>query len=318
MQVHALHIRFAYQYGNNKLIGHISHRLRILGFAFPHSQSYADMSAMNDSVIIGDRYVLKTGEAGASRLELLDRVYGPDAKRFLSQIGIPRGGRAADIGCGTGTMTVWLAKAVGSEGEAVGLDISADQTRIAAQRAFAQGAGNVRFGEASAYETDLPRASFDIVHCRYLLCHLTRPVDALREMASLLKPGGALACFDADLTSLFSVPPSRAYARVREIFMATGFARGVDYALGLKLPRLFRSCGFAEPEIAFIQPAYFRGEEKRLWEHSFLEAAPAMITAGTTSQDEVTILAAELAQIARDESIFVAQARMPAVWARRA
>src|SRR5258708_2046878 len=141
---------------------------------------------------VGDRYVLETGEAGARRLEILDRVYGAETQRVLSQIGIPRGGRAADIGCGTGTMTVWLAKAVGSEGEVVGLDISADQTRIAAQRAFAQGAGNVRFDETSAYETDLPRASFDIVHCRYLLCHLTRPVDALRAMASLVRPGRAV------------------------------------------------------------------------------------------------------------------------------
>jgi ubiquinone/menaquinone biosynthesis C-methylase UbiE len=267
---------------------------------------------------VGDRYVLKTGEAGARRLEILDRVYGAETQRVLSQIGIPRGGRAADIGCGTGTMTAWLAKAVGSEGEVVGLDISADQTRIAAQRAFARGAGSVRFGEASAYDTNLPRASFDIVHCRYLLCHLTRPVDALREMASLVKPGGALACFDADLTSLFSVPPSKAYARVSEIFMATGIARGVDYALGLKLPRLFQSCGLAQPEIAFIQPAYLRGEEKRLWEFSFLEASPAMIAAGMTSRDEVSALATELEKIARDETVLVAQSRMPVVWARRA
>jgi ubiquinone/menaquinone biosynthesis C-methylase UbiE len=272
---------------------------------------------MNEGVV-GDRYVLKTGEAGARRLEMLDRVYGPDTQRLLSQIGIPRGGSAADIGCGTGTTSVWLAKAVGPNGEVVALDISVDQTKIAAQRASARGAGNIRFGEASAYETGLPRSSFDIVHCRFLLCHLTRPMDALREMASLLKPGGALVCFDADLSSLFSVPHSKCYARVSEIFIATGHARSVDYALGLKLPRLFQSCGFAEPEVAFIQPAYLRGEEKRLWEYSFLEAAPAMIAAGTTSQDEVTTLTAELAQIARDESIFVAQARMPAVWARHA
>jgi ubiquinone/menaquinone biosynthesis C-methylase UbiE len=266
----------------------------------------------------GDRYVLKTGEAGARRLEILDRVYGAETQRVLSQIGIPPGGSAADIGCGTGTTSVWLAQAVGPEGEVVALDISVDQTKIAAQRASARGAANIRFGQASAYETGLPRSSFDIVHCRFLLCHLTRPMDALREMASLLKPGGALACFDADLTSLFSVPHSKSYARISEIFIATGHARGVDYALGLKLPKLLLSCGFTEPEVAFIQPAYLRGEEKRLWEYSFLEAAPAMITAGMTSQDEVATLAAELAQIAQDESIFVAQARMPAAWARKA
>src|SRR5262249_13083861 len=269
------------------------------------------------ATLASDRYVLKTGEAGAGRLELLDRVCGPETQRILSQIGIPPGGKVADIGCGIGTTTVWLAKAVGPRGEVAAVDISADQMKIAAQRAAALGVTNISFAEASAYETGLPRSSFDIIHCRFLLCHLARPMDALRELASLLKPGGVLACFDCDLTSLFSVPHTSTYARVSEILLATGIARGVDFALGLKLPRLFHSCGFAQPEIAFIQPGFLRGEEKRLWEYSFLEASPATVAAGITSQNEVRSLAAELEQIARDETILVAQTRMPVAWARR-
>jgi len=276
------------------------------------------LRAMNTSKSVGDRYVLATGEAGARRLELLDRIYGPETQRILSKIGIPQAGRAADIACGTGSTTVWLAKEVGPEGEVVGLDVSADQIKVAAQRAATQGATNIRFVEASAYDTGLARSAFDIVHCRLLLCHLMRPMEALREMASLVRSGGTLICFDLDYPSLFSVPYSRCYARISEIFMATGASRGVDYALGLKLPRLFQGCGFAEPEVEFIQPVRLRGEEKRMSAYTFLEAAPAMIESGIVSQQEVNALVAELEQVAQDETVLVAQARMPVVWARRA
>src|SRR5262245_53123199 len=123
---------------------------------------------MSGATLPGDEYVLQTGEAGAYRLELLDRVYGPETRRILWEIGIPPGAMVADIGCGTGTTTVWLAKAIGSQGEVAAVDISTDQMKIAAQRATAHGVANIRFGEASAYDTGLPRSSFDIVHCRFL------------------------------------------------------------------------------------------------------------------------------------------------------
>ena len=57
---------------------------------------------------VGDRYILATGAEGAARLALLDSVYGPDATRIMTGIGIPRGGRVADIGCGTGNTTRWF------------------------------------------------------------------------------------------------------------------------------------------------------------------------------------------------------------------
>src|SRR5436190_1149938 len=91
------------------------------------------LALKNTGNTVGDSYVLKTGEAGARRLELLDRVYGPETRRVLSQIGIPRGGRAADIACGTGTTTAWLAKAVGPDGDVTAVDISVDQLKLATQ-----------------------------------------------------------------------------------------------------------------------------------------------------------------------------------------
>jgi len=104
---------------------------------------------------------------------------------------------------------------------------------------------------------------------------------------------------------------------VQELIAAAGQRRGTDDMLGLKLPRLFLQAGLVEPEIAFIHPVYLRGERKRLWEYSFLEASPHFVRSGLTNEAEVGRLSAELAMVAADETISVAQGRMPVTWARK-
>jgi SAM-dependent methyltransferase len=267
--------------------------------------------------IVSDGYVLATGASGAARLALLDEVYGPDAHRIMTRIGIPRGARIADIGCGTGNTTRWFARAVGPSGEVTAVDVSADQLAIAQCNAEADHHANIQFVNASTYDTGLPRNHFDVAHCRLLLCHLTRPLDALREMAAIVRPGGIVICFDLDITGLVSFPPTDCYTRVQALIAASSRQRGTDSTLGVKLPRLFLEAALVEPEVAFIHPVYLRGELKRLWERSFLEASPHYIRSGLTDEGEVERLSVELANVAADETISVAQGCMPVTWARK-
>lgn len=272
---------------------------------------------MTIEAVVDDRYILATGVEGAARLALLDQVYGPDAERIMTAIGIPHGGRVADIGCGTGNTTRWFANKVGPEGQITAVDASADQLAVAQNMAETGGLGNIRFVRATACDMGLPRDHFDVVHCRLLLCHLVRPLDALHEMAAITRPGGLVICFDADLTGLFSVPDTECYVRLQALLASHQRLRGIDDALGLNLPFLFRQVGLIEPDIAFIHPVYLRGEQKRLWEYSFLEASPHFVSSGLTSEAELKRISAELAAVAADETISVAQARMPAAWAHK-
>ena len=265
----------------------------------------------------GDIYYLATGSAGEKRLALLEDVYGPDSTRIMLSIGIPRGSHVADLGCGTGNTLCWFADQVGGEGEVTGLDVSADQLAIAKARAEAGGYRNIRLKEGSVYETGLPRGAFDVVHCRFVLCHLTRPMDALREMVALARPGGLVIVFDVDMGGLFSVPPTPAYQRMCELIHARVRLRGSDCLLGPKLPRMFLEAGLAAPETALVHPIYLRGERKRLWEYSFLEASAYMLENRICTEAELTALAAELAAVAADETVAVAQATMPVTWARK-
>ncbi len=270
---------------------------------------------------IGDNYALATGAAGAGRLALLDEVYGPDAARIMRAIGIPQarphGGRIADLGCGTGNTARWFAREIGAEGEVTGVDVSADQLAVAAEQAAAEGIRNLRLIEANVYDTGLPRDAFDVVHCRLVLCHLVRPMDVMREIAALAKPGGLAIVSDIDVGGLASVPSTTAYERMREMFKLRGQRRGTDPTIGPKLPPMFLDVGLVSPEIAIVHPIYLRGERKRLWEYTLFESSQFMIEYGVCDQAELDRLAIELAAIAADETIAVAQAPMSVVWARK-
>src|SRR5262249_31271185 len=116
-------------------------------------------------------YVLATGEAAAYRLRILHGLYGPGSRRVLLEAGLRRGMRVADLGGGVGMVTALLAELVGPEGHVVGIDASAAQLAQACER-MPPGGKNVGLVHASATDTGLPPATFDLVYCRFLLLHL--------------------------------------------------------------------------------------------------------------------------------------------------
>jgi SAM-dependent methyltransferase len=260
-------------------------------------------------------YVLATGEAAAYRLHLLHNLYGPGTRRVLLEAGLRPGMRVADLGCGVGMVTALLADLVGPQGHAVGIDASAAQLAQARHRLHGRGS-NTSFVEASAAGTGLPRASFDLVYCRFLLIHLPEPERALREMRSLLKPGGTLVCEDGDLTAAGSEPPS-ALGAFADLFGRLGPSRGVDYTLGRRLYHMVLAAGFPIPEITFNQPVRARGEDKRLLELSVAEAAPAFVGAGLITADEMEHTLVKMRRLAADETVVALMPRMAQVWARK-
>lgn len=259
-----------------------------------------------------DRYVLGTGEAAADRLRILHRAYGPGTRRFLGLAGLKPGMRVADVGCGVGQVTVDLAEQVGPKGHVIGVDVSRAQLAQADRLAHQLQLTNVSWVEASALSTRLASGSFDLVYCRYLLLHLVEPEAALAEMHRLLRPGGILVCEDGDLTSAGSEPPS-ALGAFAELFNSLGRSRRVDYTLGRRLYQMVMAAGFASPEIAFNQPVFARGEEKRLLELSVAEAGPALVEAGLLTPRSLRniLLAMEIAAV--DETVVAILPRMAQV-----
>jgi SAM-dependent methyltransferase len=260
-------------------------------------------------------YVLATGQAASDRLRILHNVYGPGARTLLTRAGIQPGMKVADLGCGVGMTTRLLAELVGGTGQVVGIDYSAAQIEEA-RTLTPSSKSNVSFVEASATDTGLPRMSFDLVYCRFLLIHLTEPELAIREMYDLLKPGGILVIEDGDLTSAGSEPSSKLHA-FSELFGGLGPKWGVDYTLGRRLFRMVLAANFSQPEIMFNQPVFARGENKRLLELSVSEAAAAFVEAGLITSEHLKQTLVEMRHLADDESIVGVMPRMSQVWARK-
>jgi ubiquinone/menaquinone biosynthesis C-methylase UbiE len=94
----------------------------------------------------------------------------------------------ADLGCGTGTLSVLLA----AEGYAVtGLDFAPEMIRAARAKARAAGL-SARFELSDAAAPTLPAGSFDVVLARHVLWAMPDVSGALEAWLRLLVPGGRL------------------------------------------------------------------------------------------------------------------------------
>jgi hypothetical protein len=91
----------------------------------------------------------------------------------------------------------------------------------------------------------------------------------------------------------------------------------LDSYIGLKLPNLLRAAKFSHPNVRVNQLAFLRGEEKGFWEITLREAAPAILTAGASTPDELESICKEMQTIANDEKILLMLARVTQVWAQR-
>ena len=110
------------------------------------------------------------------------------AWRDLLLDALPTGpARVADLGSGTGTLSLLLAE----HGHTVdGVDVSPEMVRLAREKA-AEVRG-VRFVEADASAPPLEPASYDAVLCRHVLWAMPDPAATLGRWVDLLAPGGRL------------------------------------------------------------------------------------------------------------------------------
>jgi SAM-dependent methyltransferase len=204
---------------------------------------------------------------------------------------------------------------VGPTGKVIGVDYSAAQVEQA-RALLPNELSNVRFVEASATATGLPKQAFDLVYCRFLLIHLPEPEAALREMYELLKPEGIIAVEDGDLTSADSEPTST-LREFSNLFGALGPKWGVDYTLGRRLFHMVVEANFSQVDVTLNQPVFAHGENKRLLELSVAEAGPSFVAAGLITAEQLTETIAEMQRLNEDKTVLALMPRMSQVWARK-
>ena len=272
---------------------------------------------MNAPAHARNRYVLATGAEAAARLRVVHAVHGPDTRHLLTRVGLTRGMRAADIGCGVGVITHWMARRVGPTGSVTGVDISADQIAAARNATPRHLAHRVQFVAAPGEDTGLPGDHFDLTFCRFLLMHSADPEGCLREMVRITRPGGVIVCEEGDFSSPFCDPPSRAFDRSFELYRALGASRGLDFIIGRRLYRLFLQMGLPEPGVRLVQPVFAKEPGKDLPRWTLEEFAQSAIEAGLTTPAEIAELLVEMARLTKDPTVLFGMARMTQVWATK-
>jgi ubiquinone/menaquinone biosynthesis C-methylase UbiE len=101
------------------------------------------------------------------------------------------GTQVLDVGCGFGDVTSTLARRLGPNGTAFGVDVAERFVELARKDALAEGLDNARFLRADV-QADALGGPYDMVFSRFGTMFFANPVAAMRNLKRALKPGGSL------------------------------------------------------------------------------------------------------------------------------
>jgi len=131
-----------------------------------------------------EQATLWNGRAGCAWVEaqeLLDQVFKPFEDLLVEAVSAGPGGRVLDVGCGTGTATLAVARLLGAKGLCIGIDIS--DPMIAAARSRAEREGTpANFICADAQRHTFEPASFDMIISRFGVMFFDDSVRALENL----------------------------------------------------------------------------------------------------------------------------------------
>jgi protein-L-isoaspartate O-methyltransferase len=161
----------------------------------------------------------------------------------------PAGSRVLEAGCGVGAQTVTLARH--SPGAQItSIDVSETSLATAAAAVEAAGLTNVTFQRADLFARPFPPASFDHVFVCFVLEHLAAPLEALRALDTMLKPGGTLTVIEGDHGSAYYHPRSDRAQRAIQCLIDLQAGGGGDALIGRALYPLVSGAGFADVQVS--------------------------------------------------------------------
>lgn len=204
----------------------------------------------------------------------------------------PSGSRVLEAGCGVGAQTVTLAQ--NSPGALItSCDVSEASLAEAGRRAEEAGLKNVRFEQADIFRLPFRRESFDHVFVCFVLEHLPRPLEALRALGTVIRPGGTITVIEGDHGSAYFHPDSAAARRAIQCQVELQRRAGGNANVGRALYPLLREAGYRQvrvsPRMVYVdaaRPGLVDGFTRRTFTAMIEGVREAAVEAGLMSAAE--------------------------------
>jgi ubiquinone/menaquinone biosynthesis C-methylase UbiE len=136
------------------------------------------------------------GAAGADWLDRPEREKEENPEGALDAIGIRPGMIVADIGAGTGYMSLRLAKRVGPTGKVYANDIQSEMLRRLRQNADKAKLKNIETVLGTDVDPKLPAGQLDLVLLVDVYHEFSQPQKMLQKIRETLKPTGRLVLLE--------------------------------------------------------------------------------------------------------------------------
>ncbi len=159
---------------------------------------------------------------------MLEEIFDPFSLRNLERLGIRPGWRCLEVGAGAGSIARRMGELAGP-GNVVATDVSTHYLAPLAETGIMVLRHDVTADQAPG--------EFDVIHCRFVLDHLPERDEAIKRMASWLKPDGWLL-IEAGTTApeLSSHPAVRRAMEALNRVLSESIGTGTTWGRTLPLP----------------------------------------------------------------------------------
>jgi SAM-dependent methyltransferase len=192
-----------------------------------------------------------------------------------------------DVGCGTGAITADIARAVGPDGMAVGID--RDDANVAGAIRQYGGMKNLRFENVDILVfSDRFKTRFDIVTAARTIQWISEPQHAISNMKKAAKQGGQVIVLDYNLDETRWEPePPVSFLRFYQAFLDWRSVNHWDNRTASNLTAMFHSEGLVDvanhPSDELVRrgdPEFLDPYASGIWLYVIQTLGPNLVDAG--------------------------------------
>ena len=191
-------------------------------------------------------------ETELNRLKAQVELFWEKELKRYKEFGLKDGMSVIELGCGPGFVIEKLMDAF-PRVNITGMELDPFLVQYARDYLQAKNFNRCKIIGGSIMDTGLPGNSFDFAITRLVLEHLSDPVNAVREVHRILKPGGRAVFIDNDFEMHMMTSPH--VPELRELYEAycrARYAEGGNPKIGRELPTILKKGGFSNIEFEII------------------------------------------------------------------